>query len=156
GPYQVERELGSGGFGVVYLAYDPDVKRRVAIKVLHPGRIDQPEALARFQREAQATGRLRHPGIVQLFDYSRQRPPWFLVTEYVEGAEPRAWCQARAATPRDVAELVARIADAVEYAHQNGVCHRDLKPGNILVDEQGQPHVLDFGLARLDTGLDAA
>src|SRR5262245_15744837 len=80
GPYRVERELGAGGFGVVYLAYDPDVKRRVALKVLHPGRLSQPEAVARFQREARATARLRHAGIVQLYDYSRQGPPYYLVT----------------------------------------------------------------------------
>jgi hypothetical protein len=149
GPYLIERELGAGGFGRVYLAFDPDVKRRVAIKVLQ---IDQPEALARFQREAHATGRLRHPGIVQLFDYSRQGPPWFIVAEYVEGVEPRLWCRQRGSSPREVASLIASIADAVEYAHQQGVCHRDLKPGNILIDEQGQPHVLDFGLALLDAG----
>jgi serine/threonine protein kinase len=152
GPYRVECEIGAGGFGVVYLAFDPDVKRRVAIKVLHPGRIDQPEALARFQREAHATGRLRHPGIVQLFDYSRQGPPYFLVTEYVEGSEPRTWCENHTCKPAAIAELVARIADAVEYAHQAGVCHRDLKPGNILVDEHGLPHILDFGLALLAAG----
>jgi hypothetical protein len=151
GPYRVVGEIGAGGFGVVYLAYDPDVKRRVAIKVLHPGRIDQPEALSRFQREAHATGRLRHPGIVQLFDYSRQGPPYYLVTEYVEGIEPRDWCRQHECSPADIAELAARIADAVEYAHRSGVCHRDLKPGNILVDEQGQPHILDFGLALLAT-----
>ena len=152
GPYLVERELGAGGFGVVYLAYDPDVKRRVAIKVLHPGRVDQPEALVRFQREAHATGRLRHPGIVQLFDHSRQGPPWFLVTEYVEGVEPRQWCRQQGASPKQVASLIACIADGVEYAHQQGVWHRDLKPGNILIDDRGQPHILDFGLALLDSG----
>jgi hypothetical protein len=151
GPYQVVSEIGAGGFGVVYLAFDPDVKRRVAIKVLHPGRIDQPEVLVRFQREAHATGRLRHPGIVQLFDYSRHGPPYYLVTEYVEGIDPREWCRQRECKPVAIADLVARIADAVEYAHQAGVCHRDLKPGNILVDEQGQPHILDFGLALLAT-----
>src|SRR5262249_52313682 len=139
GPYQIERELGAGGFGVVYLAFDPDVKRRVAIKVLHPGRIDQPDALGRFRREAEAIGRLRHPGVVQLFDYSGQGPPHYLVTEYVAGAEPRAWCRQRNAAPEEVAELVARIADAVEFAHRQGVLHRDLKPGNILVDAHGQP-----------------
>jgi tRNA A-37 threonylcarbamoyl transferase component Bud32 len=148
GPYRVLGEIGAGGFGVVYLAFDPDVRRRVAVKVLHPGRIDQPEALARFQREAHVIGRLRHPGIVQLFEYSRTGPPYYLVTEYVEGLDPRTWCRQQEAGAAAVAALVARIAGAVEYAHQAGVCHRDLKPANILVDAQGQPHVLDFGLAR--------
>jgi hypothetical protein len=156
GPYRVVREIGAGGFGVVYLAFDPDVKRQVAIKVLHPGRTDQPEALRRFEREAHAIGRLRHPGIVQLFDYSRQGPPWYIVTEYVEGIEPRLWCRRRQCKPEEIAGLAARIADAVEYAHRHGVWHRDLKPGNILVDEQGQPHVLDFGLARLEFAESAA
>lgn len=150
GPYQIQRELGAGSFGVVYLAYDPDVKRRVAIKVLNPAHIDKPETVARFQREAHANGRLLHPGIVQLFDYSRQGPPYFLVTEYVAGVEPRIWCRERSASPQDIADLVARIADAVEYAHRQGVLHRDLKPGNLLIDPQGQPHILDFGLARLE------
>src|SRR5579885_515576 len=150
GPYQVERELGAGGFGVVYLAYDPDVRRRVALKVLHPGRLHQPEAVARFQREARVTARLRHPGIVQLYDYSRQGPPYYLVTEHVAGEDPRAWCRRRQASPAQVAELMAQVAEAVEHAHAHGVCHRDLKPGNILVDDEGRPHVLDFGLARLE------
>jgi hypothetical protein len=149
GPYRVERELGAGGFGVVYLAYDPDVRRRVAVKVLHPGRLAQPEALARFRREAEATGRLCHPGIVRLFDYSRNGPPHYLVTEFVEGVEPGEWCRRQGASPAGVAALVARLAQVVEYAHDRGVCHRDLKPGNVLVDADGQPHVLDFGLARL-------
>jgi tRNA A-37 threonylcarbamoyl transferase component Bud32 len=154
GPYQVERELGAGGFGVVYLAYDPDVKRRVALKVLHPGRLNQPEAVERFRREARVTARLRHPGIVQLYDYSRQGPPYYLVTEHVEGEDPRAWCRRRRANPSQVAELVAQVAEAVAHAHAHGVCHRDLKPGNILVDGDGRPHVLDFGLARLDEWAD--
>jgi serine/threonine-protein kinase len=156
GPYRVERELGAGGFGVVYLAYDPDVKRRVALKVLHPGRLNQPEAVARFQREARVTARLRHPGIVQLYDYSRQGPPYYLVTEHVAGEDPRAWCRRRQASAAQVAELVAQVAEAVEHAHAHGVCHRDLKPGNILVDDEGRPHVLDFGLARLDDWADEA
>ncbi len=153
GPYVVERELGSGGFGTVYLAYDPDVKRRVAVKVLNAGRLDQPEVLRRFQREACATARLCHRGIVRLFEYSRQGPPWYLVTEYVEGVDPRWWCQRQSGVAA-AAELVARIAEAVEHAHTEGICHRDLKPANILVDASGQPWILDFGLARLDVGSD--
>jgi hypothetical protein len=156
GPYRIERELGQGGFGVVYLAHDPDLRRRVALKLLAPGRLNQPEALRRFQREACAIARLRHPGIVHLFDYSRQGPPHYLVTDYVEGTDPRDWCARTAATPVQVACLVAQIAEAVEHAHGEGVCHRDLKPGNVLVDGEGRPHVLDFGLARLDFLADAA
>jgi hypothetical protein len=155
GPYQIERELGVGGFGIVYLAFDPDVKRRVALKVLHPGRLDQPESVRRFQREACAIARLQHPGIVQLFDYSRQGPPYYLVTEYVEGVEPRTWVQRQRLGMRGVVDLVARIAEAVEHAHEQGVCHRDLKPGNILIDADGNPHVLDFGLARFDMTTEA-
>jgi tRNA A-37 threonylcarbamoyl transferase component Bud32 len=154
GPYEVERELGSGAFGVVYKAYDREVKRSVALKVLHPGRMEEEECVNRFQREAWATARLRHPGIVQLFDFSRQGPPYYLVTEFVEGVDPRQWCRDENATPRQAADLVARIAEAVEHAHAQGVCHRDLKPGNILVDRAGNPHVLDFGLARLKARAD--
>jgi len=150
GPYRIERELGAGGFGVVYLAFDPDVKRRVALKVLHPGRLHQPEAIVRFQREACVTARLRHPGIVQLYDYSRQGPPFYLVTEYVAGEDPRVWCRRRQCGPAQVANLMAQVAEAVEHAHVQGVCHRDLKPGNLLIDDEGRPHVLDFGLARLE------
>jgi serine/threonine-protein kinase len=154
GPYKVECELGSGGFGVVYKAYDSETKRYVAVKVLHGARLEQEECVNRFQREAWATARLRHPGIVQLFDFSRQGPPYYLVTEFVEGIDPRQWCKNENAMPRQIADLVARIAEPVEHAHLQGVCHRDLKPGNILVDRAGNPHVLDFGLARLKARAD--
>jgi tRNA A-37 threonylcarbamoyl transferase component Bud32 len=150
GPYRIERELGQGGFGVVYLGFDPDVKRRVAVKMLHAGRLEQPEVVRRFQREAQAIARLAHQGIVQLFDYSRQGPPYYLVTEYIDGVEPRSWCRQRGLGIAAKVDLVARLAEVVDHAHQQGVCHRDLKPGNILIDVEGHPHVLDFGLARLD------
>ena len=156
GPYRIERELGQGSFGIVYLGFDPDVKRRVALKVLHPERLDQPEVVRRFQREACAIARLTHPGIVRLFDYSRQGPPYYLVTEYIEGTDPRIWCQRSRAGLAGMVGLVARIAEVVEHAHAQGVCHRDLKPGNILIDDEGHPHILDFGLARLDFLTDTA
>jgi serine/threonine protein kinase len=154
GPYRIERELGAGGFGAVYLAYDGDIKRQVALKVLHPERLDQPGVVERFQREACATARLRHPGIVQLFDYSRQGPPYYLVTEYIAGVDLGVWCKSHPAVPAERADLVARIAEAIDHAHAQGVYHRDLKPANILIDAQGNPHVLDFGLARLYRELD--
>src|SRR5579885_3071735 len=130
GPYLIERELGSGGFGVVYQAYDPDVKRRVALKLLHPGRLAQPEAVARFHREARATARLHHPGIVRLFDYSRTGPPFYLVTEFIEGVELSRWRLRERPSPQRAAEMVAQIAEAVEHAHAQGTVHRDLKPAN--------------------------
>jgi serine/threonine-protein kinase len=149
GPYRIERALGSGSFGAVYLAFDPDLHRRVALKVLHPGRLGQAGILERFQREACATARLRHAGIIQLYDYSREGPPHYLVTEFVEGVDLRHWQRTRQPQPHEAADLVARIAEAIDHAHAQGVYHRDLKPGNILMDSQGLPHILDFGLARL-------
>ena len=149
GPYRVERELGAGGFGAVYLGFDATLKRFVALKVLHAQRLEQPSVIERFQREACAIARLRHPGIVQLYDYSREGPPYYLVTEYVGGAELRQWVKDRQATPIEIAELLARIGEALDHAHAQGVYHRDLKPGNILIDDDGNPRVLDFGLARL-------
>jgi tRNA A-37 threonylcarbamoyl transferase component Bud32 len=156
GPYRIERQLGSGGFGVVYLAFDLDLKRRVALKMLHPERLEDTEIVHRFQREACAIARLQHPGIVQVYEYSRQGPPFYLVTEFVEGVEPRLWCQQQQCQIKDIVDLVARIAETVDHAHGQGVCHRDLKPGNILIDAQGNPHVLDFGLARLEARADSA
>ncbi len=149
GPYRLERHLGSGGFGAVYLAHDLDLKRPVAIKMLHPERMAQAEVLRRFQREACAIARLQHPGIVQLYDYSRQGPPYFLVTEFVEGIDPRTWCRQHHDAPTEIADLLARICEVIDHAHGHGIFHRDLKPGNILIDSEGQPHILDFGLARI-------
>lgn len=149
GPYRVERELGAGGFGVVYLAQDHQLQRRVAVKVLQAGRLSQPEIVERFHREACAIARLRHAGIVQLYEYSREGPPYYLVTEYVDGVDLRTWSSGQLSTHKEIADLVARVAEALEHAHSHGVYHRDLKPGNILVDSRGHPYVLDFGLARI-------
>src|SRR3954451_5548077 len=107
GPYRIVRELGSGSFGSVYLASDLDLRRQVALKVLHTGRLGQAGILERFQREACATARLRHPGIIQLYDYSREGPPHYLVTEFVEGVELREWQKSRRLTPHEAADLVA-------------------------------------------------
>lgn len=156
GPYQIQRELGSGGFGTVYHAFDSVLQRHVALKVLHSGRLHQPEAVERFEREARATAKLQHPGIVQLYDYSREGPPYYLATQYIEGIDLRGWCRQHNATSARIADLVARVAETIDQAHALGVYHRDLKPANILVDGEGAPKVLDFGLARLDLETGAA
>jgi serine/threonine-protein kinase len=156
GPYRIDRELGAGGFGVVYKAFDTDLKRWVALKVLHGSRLHQSEAVERFFREARATAKLQHPGIVQLFDYSRAGPPYYLATQYVEGVDLRQWCRDHRATPVQIADLVAGVAETIDAAHAHGVYHRDLKPANILVDARGEAKVLDFGLARLYLDADEA
>lgn len=149
GHYQIETELGSGGFGIVYKAYDSALARHVALKILHSYRVEQRDAIERFFQEARATARLRHPGIVQLLEFGRDGPPYYLATEFVEGMEPRVWCRHHRCSIPEKADLIARIAQALDHAHAHGVYHRDLKPANILVDEQGEPHILDFGLAKL-------
>jgi tetratricopeptide (TPR) repeat protein len=149
GRYRILSLLGEGGMGVVYLAQQDRPERTVALKVMKPGLASE-ERLRRFEREAEALGRLQHPGIAQIFEAgtadtgSGPRP--FLAMEHVRGSSLLE--HARDLGIRARLELLARICDSVAHAHQKGVMHRDLKPGNILVDEAGQPKVLDFGLAR--------
>ena len=117
GSYRIECEVGSGGFGVVYKAFDTVLKRHVALKVLHPGKLNQTETIDRFFREARATGRLQHPGIVQLCDYSREGPPYYLATQFIDGVDLRTWCQSHKASLTLAADLIARVAETVDEAH---------------------------------------
>ena len=157
GRYDIRRVLGEGGMGVVYLAEQESTGRPVALKVIKPG-FGAPSLLRRFEHEAQALGRLRHPGIAQVYeagihqDASGRFP--FIAMEYVEGPCITDYARRENLPARRRLELVVKICDAVQHAHQKGVIHRDLKPGNILVDEGtkgegGQPKILDFGVARL-------
>lgn len=144
--YRILRTLGRGGMGVVHLAEQSNPRRRVALKLL-AGAIGD-SALARFRREAELLARLSHPGIARIVEVDADasgRP--FLVMEYINGRDLAAHCADLARDAR--LSLLARVADAVEHAHARGVVHRDLKPSNILVDADGQPHVLDFGIGQL-------
>ena len=151
GPWQVLRELGRGGMGTVYLAERADAAyaAQVAIKLLR-GALAAPELTARFRRERQLLATLDHPGIARLIDggAAPDGTP-YLVMEYVDGVPLDVWCDTRQLGVRARLDLVRRICDAVQHAHQALVVHRDLKPANILVTPDGTPKLLDFGIARL-------
>ncbi len=151
GRYRVVRVLGEGGMGTVFLAEQDKPTRLVALKVIRPGVVSA-NLLRRFEHEAQVLGRLQHPGIAQIYeagtaDTGEGAQPYF-VMEYVRGLSLMEYAQASQLGTRHRVELIAKICDAVQHAHQNGIIHRDLKPGNILVTEEGQPKILDFGVAR--------
>lgn len=150
--YRILRVLGEGGMGTVYEAEQERPRRIVALKMIKPG-LATATLLKRFEQEAHALGRLRHPGIAQIYeagmaDAGHGPQPYFAM-EYVTGRPLDQYVTERNPGVRERLDLVARICDAVHHAHQKGIIHRDLKPGNILVEDSGQPRVLDFGLARV-------
>lgn len=151
GRYDILRVIGAGGMGVVYEAQQDRPSRTVALKVMRPGAVS-PSLLRRFEKESELLARLQHPGIAQIFDAGAvpmeggTRP--FFAMELIKGVPLNEFAAARSLGTRERLELFANVCDAVEHAHQRGVIHRDLKPGNILVDGAGQPKVLDFGIAR--------
>ena len=148
GRYEVQRMLGGGGFGTVYLAHDSQLQRSVAIKVPHARLISQQEYAEAYLAEARMVAKLDHPHIVPVHDIGGTANfPCFIVSKYVEGTDLATRLKADRLTYLQAAELVATIAEALHYAHKNGLVHRDVKPGNILIDRDGQPHVVDFGLA---------
>jgi hypothetical protein len=144
GKYRLGELLGEGGMGVVFRAVDEELGREVALKMLKTAQAYSAGQLERFQREARNTARLRHPGIATLYEIGRDGDAVYLSLELIPGKpfDPKA-----GELPARVA-LLEKVVRAVQYAHEQGVLHRDLKPGNILVDREGQPHLLDFGLSR--------
>jgi serine/threonine protein kinase/tetratricopeptide (TPR) repeat protein len=148
GHYEVESRLGSGGMGVVYLARDLRLDRRVAIKVLADGRVADELARTRFRREAQALSRLNHPNIATIYDFDQQDGRDFLVMEYIDGRSLRD-VGPDPLPPADVVRLGGQLAEALVAAHGAGVVHLDLKPGNMMLTTDGRLKVLDFGIARL-------
>jgi predicted Ser/Thr protein kinase len=156
GRYRVVRVLGEGGMSTVYEAEQDNPRRSVALKVIRAG-LASDALLKRFAREAHILGRLRHPGIAQVYDagVAEGGRPYFAM-ELIAGVPLDQYAREQALDARGRLELVARVCDAVQHAHERGVTHRDLKPANILVESSGQPKVLDFGVARAaDVGLTA-
>jgi hypothetical protein len=150
--YEIVEELGRGGMGVVYKARQVSLGRFVALKIILAGPYAGADHLARFRLEAEAVARLQHPGIVQIHEIGTHAGRAYLALEYVAGGSLGRRCDGRPLPPRHAAEMVEKLTQAVQYAHDQGILHRDLKPGNVLLGADGQPKIIDFGLAkRLDS-----
>ena len=148
GRYRIERMLGRGGFGLVYLAHDEQLNRRVAVKVAHAKLIAKPEDAEAYLAEARTVANLDHPGIVPVHDVgSTEDCPCYVVSKYIQGTDLATKIKQHRFKYREAAEIVATVAEALHYAHKQGLVHRDVKPGNILIGKEGKPHVVDFGLA---------
>jgi tRNA A-37 threonylcarbamoyl transferase component Bud32 len=141
--------LGRGGMGVVYKARQPRLNRMVALKILAPGRAQDPQFAERFSREAQALARLSHQNIVTVFDFGEADGLYYLMMEYVDGMTLRGLLHGSKLAPEQALAIVPRICEALQFAHEHGVVHRDIKPENILVDKQGRVKIADFGIARI-------
>ncbi len=148
GRYRIEKLLGQGGFGSVYLAHDDQLQRLVAIKVPHLRRLATPEDAAAYLTEARTAAGLDHPNIVPVYDFGSSGDcPCFIVSKYIEGVPLSERIKFNRPASAESAELVATIAEALHYAHRKRLVHRDVKPGNILTDTAGTPFMVDFGIA---------
>jgi serine/threonine-protein kinase len=148
GNYQIFKELGKGGMSTVYLATQKSLDRRVAIKELLPSLKVDNEMVERFKREAKASGSMAHEGIVNIFDFWLERGSYYLAMEYLEGKDVGEVVETIGALPVEAAITIAsKAADALHYAHQRGIVHRDVKSGNIFITEKGEVKLTDFGIA---------
>ena len=149
--FELIEPLGAGGFGTVFKARDTKLDRLVAIKIPRSDQIE-PQNVETFLREARAAAQLRHPNIVAVHEVGRENDTLYIVSDFIAGVTLADRLTAGPFTPRDAAQLLAQIAQALHHAHDAGVIHRDLKPQNIMLDAAGQPHLMDFGLAKREAG----
>lgn len=147
GPYEIVRKLGQGGMGTVYEAFDPKLRRKVALKVLNASSTE-PEDILRFMREAESVAKLRHTHCIHIHEMGRADGLDYFTMDLIEGVTLDQWAAAKPRSPRELATLIEKVARALHHAHEHGIIHRDIKPSNIMVDAHDEPTVMDFGLAR--------
>jgi serine/threonine protein kinase/Tfp pilus assembly protein PilF len=149
GDYELLEEIGRGGQGVVYRARHKSLNRTVALKVIGLGQWATKAHLKRFRREAEAAANLDHPCIVPIYEVGEREGSCYFSMKFIDGGQLDEVVKRQPISLRNVAELIAKLARTIHYAHEHGILHRDIKPGNILLDAKGEPHLTDFGLARL-------
>jgi serine/threonine protein kinase len=157
GKYRLVARLGRGGMAEVYKAYQPGLNRYVSVKVLHSHMLEEKNFVARFEREALSIGKLRHPNIVQAFDFDREGDLYFMAMEFIDGPTLKDELQARQEagrpfTLKEIARIFVALCSAIDYAHARKMVHRDLKPANVMINQQGQVVLTDFGITRIIGG----
>jgi len=155
--YLIEEMLGQGGMSAVYKASDPNLRRVVAVKMIHTHLSSNPDFVQRFEEEAAAVAQLRHHGIIQVYDFNQDDEVYYMILEFVPGETIQEHLKrlnesGRHLSPAKAAEYMADVCDAVDYAHQRGMIHRDIKPANIMLNTQGQVILMDFGIAKIVGG----
>ena len=148
GKFLIKKELGRGAVGVVYRAFDTQLQRQVALKMLLCGQIADADEVERFMREAKSASTLSHPNIVTIYEVGEQEHNFYIAMQLIEGTNLQAYQEASPLQPRQALIIVRDIARALHQAHGHGIIHRDVKPSNIMIDAQGKPYLMDFGLAK--------
>ena len=150
GRYEVIDEIGKGAMGVVYRAYDPQIDRQVALKILHEARVTDEKTVLRFLREAQAMGSLSHPNIATIYDSGWDHDQIFIAMELLKGKSLEDLMQERRLAEQEIVRIGVQVAEALDFVHRREIVHRDIKPSNIIIDPEGQVKITDFGIAHIE------